>query len=192
MSNICPICGKKVGGLTGLPKPFSDAIEQGIQLGVYRTGMCGTCLSNALKVNIDKVKTSEEIKEEQNVLGAVTPLVFCSPAMIPDSASDLGLVTGCCILGTGVISEFLASQSDVLGRSSKTYRNKVRAAEREAIDMMKLECLKLGGDAVYCIRINITEATSAQGMIMVSVSGAAVKTKNPKAEILEAINSLNN
>lgn len=31
MSSVCPICGKKVGGLTGLPKPFSDAIESGIQ-----------------------------------------------------------------------------------------------------------------------------------------------------------------
>lgn len=74
MSSVCPVCGKKVGGLTGLPKPFSDAIEQGIQLGVYRTGMCGTCLSNALKANIDKIKTSEEVETQKEVLEKELPM----------------------------------------------------------------------------------------------------------------------
>ena len=36
---------------------------------------------------------------------------------------------------------------------SNAYLEKARAAEKEALSMMKLEALKLGADAVYCMRI---------------------------------------
>ena len=60
----------------------------------------------------------------------------------------------------------------------------------EALSMMKLEALKLGADAVYCVRINLTEATSGNGMLMVSASGAAVKTTAQAPEIVKAIEIL--
>lgn len=56
--------------------------------------------------------------------------------------------------------------------------------------MMKLEALKVGADAVYCVRVNLTEATSGNGMLMVSVSGAAVKTQTPAQEVIKAIELL--
>lgn len=73
---------------------------------------------------------------------------------------------------------------------SNAYLEKARAAEKEALSMMKLEALKLGADAVYCMRINLTEATCGNGMLMASVSWAVVKPPAPAPEIVKAIEML--
>lgn len=63
-------------------------------------------------------------------------------------------------------------------------------AEREALDALKIEALKKGADAVYCLRLNLTEATSGNGMLMVSVTGAATSTGRDDSAIQKAIDYL--
>lgn len=63
MAEKCPVCGEKVGGLTGMPKPGEYLKNQGISFGVYQDGICATCLSRALREVVPK-KTEEEIKKE--------------------------------------------------------------------------------------------------------------------------------
>lgn len=43
--------------------------------------------------------------------------------------------------------------------------------------MMKHEARQRGANAVYGVRITLTEATSGQGMLMVSASGSAMITR---------------
>ena len=87
---------------------------------------------------------------------------------------DCGLVSGYCILGTGPISSLLSSITDFFGMKSNAFSAKAKEAEKIALDMMKREALQRGANAVYGVRINLTEATSGQGMLMVSVSGSAM------------------
>lgn len=87
---------------------------------------------------------------------------------------DCGLVSGYCILGTGPISSMLSSITDLLGMRSNAYSEKAKEAERNALAMMKYEALQRGANAVYGVRISLTEATSGKGMLMVSVSGSAM------------------
>ena len=63
---------------------------------------------------------------------------------------------------------------------------KVKMAEADALNMLKAEACKKGGDAVYCCRVTLTEATSGHGMLMISASGAAVKMGKADKDIEEA------
>lgn len=51
--------------------------------------------------------------------------------------------------------------------------------------MMKVDAIRKGADAIYCVRVNLAEATSGNGMIMVSVQGAATLSAVPDQKILE-------
>lgn len=189
MAGICPVCGEKVGGLMGMPKPGEDMKKRGESLGVYQEGMCATCLSRAIRGEAPK-KTEEEINKEVQTIADAVPKMFSSPSPVPDDGEDCGLVTGYCILGTGPFTSLFSAVTDTFGMKSNAYLEKARTAEKEALTMMKLEALKLGADAVYCVRVNLTEATSGNGMLMVSVSGAAVKTTTPAPEVVKAIEML--
>ena len=189
MAEKCPVCGEKVGGLMGMPKPGEDMKKRGESLGVYQEGMCATCLSRAIRGEAPK-KTEEEINKEVQTIADAVPKMFSSPSPVPAAGEDRGLVTGYCILGTGPLTSLFSAVTDTFGMKSNAYLEKARAAEKEALSMMKLEALKLGADAVYCVRINLTEATSGNGMLMVSASGAAVKTAAPAPEIVKAIEML--
>lgn len=190
MAEKCPVCGQSVGGLTGMPKPGKDLKEKGISLGVYEDGMCASCLSRALKGKVTE-KTDEEINMGNKAIRTALPRVFVSPSSIPDGLPDMGLVTGYCILGTGPFTALFSGVTDTFGMRSNAYMQKARDAEREALDALKIEALKKGADAVYCLRLNLTEATAGNGMLMVTVTGAATKTGKDDPNIQKAIEYLN-
>ena len=185
--SICPVCGEKVGGLTGMRKPTANMILEAKAVDVYKEGMCASCLAKALTGGLSK---QEELAKANAKIQEAVDKVFVSPAQIPDNATDLGLVTGYCILGTGPFSALFSSVTDIFGMKSNAYYGKAQKAEKEALSLLKLNALEKGADAVYCIRVNLTEATSGNGMLMVSVAGAAVKTASPNEKILEAIEIL--
>lgn len=200
MSEKCPICGKKVtsfGGLFSEVPPREEILARGKALGLYQDGMCASCLDSALdeleKRNKhieekNKQKDKEDIiaQKETGISNAVLQKIFISPAAYPSGTQDLGLITGYCIMGTGPISAIASSITDVFGVKSNAYLEKVRLAETAALNMLKVEALKKEADAVYNVRINLTEATSGHGMLMVSASGSAVKTGKADKDIEEA------
>ncbi|MDO5537659.1 MAG: heavy metal-binding domain-containing protein [Desulfovibrionaceae bacterium] len=182
MRQICPVCGKKVGGLTGVPGPTAEHRQTGLEAGAYREGMCASCLTRTLQ--------SRQDGSRERMRGSVRlalDLVFTTPSPVPANCEDRGLVTGYCIMGTGPFADLFSSVTDIFGTKSNSYLKKARSAEREALDMMKIEALKLGCDAVHCVRVSLTEATSGNGMLMVSVQGCAVRTPAPRGEILDAL-----
>lgn len=190
MAATCPVCGEKVGGLTGMPKPNTELKEQGLAAGVYLEGMCGTCLSRALRGAPPK-KAEDKMYEEMQTINSVLQRMFISPSRVPDTAQDMGLVTGYCILGTGPFTALFSAVTDTFGIKSNAYLEKARAAEREALNTLKIEALKKGADAIYCLRLSLTEATAGNGMLMVTVTGAATKTGKDDPIIQKAIEYLN-
>ncbi len=190
-SNHCPVCGKKVGGLTGEALPYPRLIEEATSLGVNQDYICLNCLENAVN-EYKKIHPLPEGKESslQNIIYKGLKKVFISPSTVPAEAQELGLITGYCILGTGPLTTLVSSVTDTLGIKSNAYLDKVRLAEDEAIDMLKLNALKAGGDSIYCVHISLAEATSGHGMLMVSVYGTAVKTQSPDEDIQQAIETL--
>lgn len=188
MAEKCPVCGEKVGGIMGKPIPFERLKSKAKQAGIYQENICLECLQKKMD---EFLKESPQTHFEDNsVFLDVLPSVFVSPSSIPDGLPDMGLVTGYCILGTGPFTALFSSVTDTFGMKSNAYMQKARDAEREALDALKIEALKKGADAVYCLRLNLTEATSGNGMLMVSVTGAATSTGRDDPAIQKAIDYL--
>ena len=85
----------------------------------------------------------------------------------------LGIVTGEAILGAHIGRDILASFTDIVGGRSAEYEEEVRSARSIALDEMTAEAGAKGANAV--VGVDIDYEVIRQGMLMVSVSGTAVK-----------------
>ena len=179
---LCPVCKERVGGLLGKSVPYQRLEEEGKRLNVYQEHICLDCL----KELVDEAKNVTPAPlAPAAAIGRAARRMFVSPSPVPSDGRDLGLVTGYCILGTGPFSALFSSVTDMFGVESNSYLKKARAAEEAAMTMMKVDAIRKGADAIYCVRVNLAEATSGNGMIMVSVQGAATLSAVPDQKILE-------
>lgn len=87
----------------------------------------------------------------------------------------LGVVTGEAIIGVNVFKDFFASIRDVVGGRSATYERELTNAREIAIKEVEEKAKELGADAVVGVDLDYEVLGSTNGMLMVSVSGTAVK-----------------
>ena len=85
----------------------------------------------------------------------------------------LGLVTGEAILGAHIGRDILASITDIVGGRSTEYEEEIRKARVIAVKEMTSEAKTKGGDAI--VGVDLDYEVIRQGMLMVSVTGTAVK-----------------
>lgn len=109
----------------------------------------------------------------------------------------LGIVTGQSTIGTGALTEIVSSFTDLFGMQSELHNEKLKKGEENSFTQVRLQTLKLGGNAVIATDIDYSEIGSLKGMLMVCVSGTAVnlynlsELKNNKLKILENISNYN-
>ena len=87
----------------------------------------------------------------------------------------LVIVTGEVIVGANIFKDLFASVRDIVGGRSGAYEGALRDARREAFGELKAEARDLGADAVIGIDIDYEVIGQNGSMLMVSVSGTAVK-----------------
>ena len=85
----------------------------------------------------------------------------------------LGVVTGEAILGANIIRDFFASITDIVGGRSGAYEEELKKAREIAFHEMEEKAQQLGATAI--IGVDVDYETVGQGMLMVAVSGTAVK-----------------
>lgn len=85
----------------------------------------------------------------------------------------LGLVAGEAVFGANVFKDFLAGLRDVVGGRSGVYETELRNARNSAIDEMSEQAEDLGANAV--VGVDVDYETIGDSMLMVAVSGTAVK-----------------
>lgn len=83
-----------------------------------------------------------------------------------------GIVSGEIVLGTGFISEFAASVSDMLGTKSDIFANKMTQAKQEALENLTKNALYVGGNAL--IGVDFDYITFNNNILGVSAKGTAV------------------
>lgn len=86
-----------------------------------------------------------------------------------------GIVFGEVITGVNFLKDFAASVRDVFGGRSATYEKELMRAREEALQEMASRAGSLGADAVVGIDVDYEVLGSNGGMLMVTVSGTAVK-----------------
>lgn len=90
-------------------------------------------------------------------------------------AEYLGVVTGEAILGANLFRDLFAGIRDIVGGRSSAYEKELRKAREIAFAELTEAAGKLGANAVVGVDIDYEVLGERNGMLMVSVSGTAVK-----------------
>ena len=88
-----------------------------------------------------------------------------------------GVVTGEAILGANIFRAVFAGIRDIVGGRSGAYDKERRKAREIAFEELGSQARALGADAVVGIDIDYETVGQNGSMLMVSVSGTAVKTR---------------
>jgi len=88
-----------------------------------------------------------------------------------------GLVTAEAIMGAHIGRDILAGLRDFFGGRSKAYENVIMEAKTTAIRELEERAQKLGADAIVGIDFDFETVGQRGSMLMVSISGTAVKLK---------------
>ncbi len=87
----------------------------------------------------------------------------------------LGLVTGEVIVGANIFKDLFAGIRDIVGGRAGAYEGALRDARREAYNELSYVAERLGADAVVAVDLDYEVVGANGSMLMVSVSGTAVK-----------------
>lgn len=86
-----------------------------------------------------------------------------------------GVVFGEVIVGVNFLKDFAASIRDFIGGRSNTYEKELIDARATAMEELSLRAKALGADAVVGIDVDYEVLGREGGMLMVTISGTAVK-----------------
>ena len=87
----------------------------------------------------------------------------------------LGIVTGEVIVGANIFKDLFAGIRDIVGGRAGAYESTLRSARQQAFAELEAEATRLGADAVIGIDIDYEVVGQGGSMLMVSVSGTAVR-----------------
>ncbi|KMP77519.1 UPF0145 protein bcere0014_54830 [Bacillus cereus] len=83
------------------------------------------------------------------------------------------IVNGEAIMGANIVRDIFASVRDVVGGRSGAYESKLKEARDIAMDEMKQLATQKGANAI--VGIDVDYEVIRDGMLMVAVSGTAVR-----------------
>jgi uncharacterized protein YbjQ (UPF0145 family) len=87
----------------------------------------------------------------------------------------LGIVTGEAIMGANMFKDLFANLRDMVGGRSATYERELQRARDIALEEIGQRAAQLGAHAVVGVDLDYEVLGQANGMLMVSVSGTAVR-----------------
>lgn len=87
----------------------------------------------------------------------------------------LGVVNGEAIIGANIFRDMFSSVRDVVGGRAGGYERALAGARDAALEDMKAAAKELGADGIVGIDFDYEVLGETNGMMMVSVSGTAVK-----------------
>ncbi len=87
----------------------------------------------------------------------------------------LGVVTGEVIVGANIFKDLFAGIRDIVGGRSGSYESTLRSARDTAFQELEAEATRLGANAVIGVDIDYEVIGKEGSMLMVTVSGTAVR-----------------
>jgi uncharacterized protein YbjQ (UPF0145 family) len=90
-------------------------------------------------------------------------------------AQFLGLVNGEAIIGANIFRDMFSSVRDVVGGRAGGYERALSGARDAALEDMMAAAKELGADGIVGIDFDYEVLGETNGMMMVAVSGTAVK-----------------
>ena len=103
-------------------------------------------------------------------------IITTTPSVEGKSITDyLGIVTGEAIMGANLFKDLFAGIRDMVGGRSATYERELQNARDIAVQEMSQRAAQMGANAVVGVDLDYEVLGQTNGMLMVSVSGTAVK-----------------
>lgn len=87
----------------------------------------------------------------------------------------LGVVVGEVIIGANIFRDLFAGIRDSVGGRAGAYESAMRDARNQAMAELEAEARRLGADAVVGVDLDYEVVGQGGSMLMVSISGTAVK-----------------
>lgn len=149
-------------------------------------------------------KYQSELLTEMNKLNnEFQSLISCIPVITTHLPLNwdyeiLEIVTGQSTTGTGFLTEFTSSFTDLFGAQSGRHNQKLKAGEDLCFAQLRKQTLDIGGNAIIATDIDYSEIGAAKGMLMVCMAGTSINLKNleilgkEKSERIEKVTHLNN
>jgi uncharacterized protein YbjQ (UPF0145 family) len=113
------------------------------------------------------------------IMGGTHMMIFTTTPTIDGKriTSYLGIVTGEAIMGANMFRDMFASIRDIVGGRSGAYEKELRKARELAFQELEDSANDLGANAVVGVDIDYEVLGEKNGMLMVSVSGTAVRAE---------------
>jgi uncharacterized protein YbjQ (UPF0145 family) len=89
----------------------------------------------------------------------------------------LGVVTGEAVLGANLFRDLFAGIRDIVGGRAGSYEKELRRARETAFEELQEAASRLDANAVVAVDIDYEVLGEKNGMLMVSVSGTAVRVE---------------
>ena len=155
----CRICGRKFSKRGGIRHLCKETIADFARFDIDAEDMCMSCA-------MDKVKELSLVREErlgdlkaelkeyqEKVLQEIQ--VFTTPHPETWSCGIKGVVSGYAVIGVGAFTGLANVLTDFFGGESEDYLNKIRQAERRAINVAKMQAIEMGANVISGIRLEV-------------------------------------
>jgi uncharacterized protein YbjQ (UPF0145 family) len=105
-------------------------------------------------------------------------IITTTPTIEGKTVADyLGVITGEAIMGANLFRDLFAGIRDIVGGRSGAYEKELRKARETAFADLEDNARNLGANAVIGVDIDYEVLGEKSGMLMVSVSGTAVRLR---------------
>ena len=176
----CPHCNKSLKGFFSsvlISQSKAEFINK--HLGFNYEAYCTNCseeLLNKIAYNFKKEKNELENRLKQII--KYIPVVS-SEAPISWEYEIVDMVTAQTTSGTGFATELSRSFNDFFGTTSNTTNLKIAKATQLCLVDLRIQCVKLGGNAVISADIDFNEIGSGStNMLMVCMAGTAIRVND--------------
>jgi uncharacterized protein YbjQ (UPF0145 family) len=141
-------------------------------------GACKSCSQAELTSAYSRLKNDiENCRDAINKNLKLIPLVS-TQSPFGWRYQSVGLVTAQTTTGTGIWSDLTTLFTDTFGGQSGVYNQKIAAGEAKCAETIRLKTLSMGCDAVIAVDIDYAEVGGDRAMLMVCMTGTAVRLEN--------------
>ena len=139
---------------------------------------CSKC-GNELYEKYKQYLENEKVKIGNSLRTSISAIpVITTHSPLHWDYDILDMVTGQSTTGTGVLTEFTSSFTDLFGAQSGRHNQKLRAGEQMCFTQLRKQAIDLGGNAVIATDIDYSEIGTGKGMLMVCMSGTVISLRN--------------
>jgi uncharacterized protein YbjQ (UPF0145 family) len=176
----CPNCNKSLNGFFSADLLLDSKVDFiNKHLKQDKEAYCTSC-SRPLLNKIADTFRKEKVEIERRLQQIIHYIpVMTSPSPVKWDYEVLGMVSAQTTSGTGFATELSRSFNDFFGSGSQTTNRKIGRATNLCKADLRVQAVRLGGNAVISTDIDFNEIGSGStNMLMVCMAGTAIRVTN--------------